>query len=135
MLIILARNIARNRRRRHDYARPHIVDDATLAGLAADTTSVDEVIAIAEQRAMTLGCMVTLSEVQRAIVQLRLIDEVPGENVARLLGTTPSHVAVHLFRAKQKLRLCTDQKPPLQNDPRNQGIALVATRSLRKAAD
>src|SRR5277367_933134 len=35
MLIILARNIARNRRRRHDYARPHIVDDATIEELAS----------------------------------------------------------------------------------------------------
>src|SRR5271168_830842 len=51
MLIILARNIARNRRRRHDYARPHIVDDTTMEGLASDTTSADEIIALAEQRA------------------------------------------------------------------------------------
>src|ERR1700687_6031249 len=34
MLIILARNIARDRRRRHDYARPHIVDDAVVQELA-----------------------------------------------------------------------------------------------------
>jgi RNA polymerase sigma-70 factor, ECF subfamily len=139
MLIILARNIARNRRRRHDYARPHIVDDATMEELVSDTTSADEIIAIAEQRAMTLGCMVTLNEVQRAIVQLRVIDDVPGENIARQLGTTPAHVAVHLFRAKRKLRLCVDRaeaRPSPESKPinsRNQGIALVPTRSLRKA--
>src|SRR5271169_84774 len=54
MLIILARNIARNRRRRHDYTRPHIVDDATVGAIASDATSVDEVIAAAERHAMTL---------------------------------------------------------------------------------
>jgi len=142
MLIILARNIARNRRRRHDYARPHIVDDATMEGLASDTTSADEIIAIAEQRAMTLGCMITLNEVQRAIVQLRVIDEVPGENIARQLGTTPAHVAVQLFRAKQKLRLCIDgielhpptgPKTALMTSGKP-GIAPVATRSLGKVA-
>jgi RNA polymerase sigma-70 factor, ECF subfamily len=108
MLIILARNIARNRRRRHDYARPHVVDDATIRGIASDATSADEVIAAAEQHAMILGCMATLNEVQRAVVRLRLVDEVPGENVAHQLGTTASHVAVLLFRAKQYLRRCAE---------------------------
>src|SRR5271169_4863689 len=88
LLIILARNIARNRRRRHDYARPHLVDDAIGEGLVSDAASADEVIALAEQHAMTLGCLATLNEVQRAVVRLRLVDEVPGENVARQLGTT-----------------------------------------------
>jgi len=111
MLTILARNIARNRRRRHDYARPHIVDDAVVEELASDTTSVDEVIAAAEQHAMTLGCMATLSEVQRAVVTLRLVDEVPGEDVAGQLGTTPAHVAVLLFRAKRYLRSCVEAAP------------------------
>lgn len=108
MLVILARNIARNRRRRHDYLRPHVVDDATLQGLASDAASADEVIAAAERHALALGCMATLNEVQRAVVRLRIVDEVPGENVARQLGATPSHVAVLLFRAKQQLRRCIE---------------------------
>jgi RNA polymerase sigma-70 factor (ECF subfamily) len=120
MLIILARNIARNRRRRHDYARPHIVDDATLQGLPSDATSADEVVAAAEHHAMILGCMATLTEVQRAVVQLRLVDEVAGENVARQLGTTASHVAVLLSRAKQRLRRCVEEAEaaPLLNPAR-----------------
>jgi len=109
MLIILARNIARNRRRRHDYARPHIVDDATVASIASNAASADELIAAAEQHALTLGCMATLNEVQRAVVNLRLVDDIPGENVARQLGTTPTHVAVLLFRAKHYLRRCVEE--------------------------
>jgi RNA polymerase sigma-70 factor, ECF subfamily len=108
MLVILARNIARNRRRRHDYARPHLVDDVTVEGLVSEAASADEVIAAAEQHAMTLGCIATLNEVQRAVVRLRLVDEIPGENVARQLGMTPTHVAVLLFRAKQYLRHCVE---------------------------
>src|SRR5271156_4751238 len=42
MLIILARNIARNRRRRHDYIRPHLVDDATVQAIASNEASADE---------------------------------------------------------------------------------------------
>ncbi|MGP0057792.1 MAG: RNA polymerase sigma factor [Beijerinckiaceae bacterium] len=109
MLIILARNIARNRRRRHDYARPHIVDDTTIESLPSDATPADEVVAAAEQHAIVLGCMVTLNEVQRAVVHLRLVDEVAGENVARQLGTTASHIAVLLSRAKQRLRRCIEE--------------------------
>jgi RNA polymerase sigma-70 factor, ECF subfamily len=108
LLTILARNIARNRRRRHDYARPHVVDDATMQELASDACAADEVIAAAEQYAMALGCMATLNEVQRAVVNLRLVDDVPGENVARQLGTTSAHVAVLLLRAKQRLRHCVE---------------------------
>ena len=106
LLGILARNIARNRRRRHDYAKPHIADDEIILGLPSDAASADEVIAMAEQHALTLGCMATLNEVQRAVVTLRLVDEVPGEDVARQLGTTPTHVAVLLFRARQRLQRC-----------------------------
>jgi RNA polymerase sigma-70 factor, ECF subfamily len=106
LLAILARNIARNRRRRHDYARPHLVDDEIILGLPSDAASADEVVALAEQHALTLGCMVTLNEVQRAVVNLRLVDEVPGEDVARQLGTTPARVGVLLFRARQRLQRC-----------------------------
>jgi DNA-directed RNA polymerase specialized sigma24 family protein len=69
-------------------------------------------VARAEQHALALGCIVTLNEVQRAVVHLRLIDEVPGEDVARQLGTTASHVAVLLFRAKQRLQRCMSSGEP-----------------------
>jgi RNA polymerase sigma-70 factor (ECF subfamily) len=108
LLVILARNIARNRRRRHDYAKLHVGDEEVGPGLPSDTASADEIVALAEQHALALGCMVTLNEVQRAVVNLRVIDEVPGEDVARQLGTTKSHVAVLLFRAKQRLARCLE---------------------------
>jgi RNA polymerase sigma-70 factor, ECF subfamily len=138
MLTILARNIARNRRRRHDYARPHIVDDATVQNIASDAISADDIIAAAERHALTLGCLATLNEVQRAVVNLRLVDEIPGENVARQLGTSPTHVAVLLFRAKQYLRRCVEEAEtpasaasgPRQIHRRDRGIAATATQSL-----
>jgi RNA polymerase sigma-70 factor (ECF subfamily) len=138
LLAILACNIARNRRRRHDYAKPHIVDEETILGLPSSAASADEVIALAEQYALTLGCMVTLNEVQRAVVNLRLVDEVPGEDVARQLGTSPTHVAVLLFRAKQRLQRClaaaeappitlSGTRPPRRRD---RGIVLRSARPL-----
>jgi RNA polymerase sigma-70 factor (ECF subfamily) len=106
LLGTLARNIARNRRRRHDYARPHIVEEEIVQNLAADTQSSDDVVIQAEQHALALGCLVTLNEVQQAVVKLRLVDDVSGEDVASQLGTTREHVSVLLFRARQGLQRC-----------------------------
>jgi RNA polymerase sigma-70 factor (ECF subfamily) len=74
--------------------------------LRADTASADEVVAAAEAHALMVGCAATLSAMQRAVVELRLVDAVPGEDVARMLGTTAGNVAILLHRAKQKLRAC-----------------------------
>lgn len=118
LLAILVRNIARNRRRRHDYTKPHVIDEELGTELSSDTASADEIVALAEQHALALGCIVTLNQVQRAVVNLRLIDEVPGEDVARQLGTTSSHVAVLLFRAKQRLQRCmTSGETPPETPP------------------
>jgi RNA polymerase sigma-70 factor (ECF subfamily) len=108
MLSVLARNIARNRRRRHDYARPHVAVDAGVEQIASQDDSADELIAKAESHALMLACIATLGEMQRAVVRLRLLDEVPGENVARQLGVSSGHVAVLLFRARQELRHCVE---------------------------
>jgi RNA polymerase sigma-70 factor (ECF subfamily) len=106
ILTVLAKNLARNRRRRHDRARPHLADDATVTGLRDDTASVEEVIARAETYARLVGCVATLGQMQRAVVELRLLDDIPGEQAARLLSTTPGNIAILLHRAKQKLRSC-----------------------------
>ena len=50
--------------------------------------------------------MQSLADVQRAVVTLRMLDDVPGEDVATSLGITPGHVAVLLHRAKETLRRC-----------------------------
>ena len=106
LLTVLARNLARNRRRRHDRARSHLGDDATLAALPAERAGADQLVEQAEAHALAVGCASTLSAMQRAVADLRLVDEVPGEDVARLLGTSPGKVAVQLHRAKLRLRAC-----------------------------
>jgi len=108
MLNVLARNIARNRRRRHDYARPHIVDPEVVEQIAFDAEAADDIILRTERHALALTCLATLNEVQRAVVRLRLVDDVPGENAATQLGITPGHLAVLLHRSKQALRHCVD---------------------------
>ena len=108
MLTILARNIARNRRRRHDLARPHTSDRAVLEEIVFDQPSADELVSQAERRALMLGCLTTLNTLQQRVVRLRLLDEAPGDDVARQIGVTPSHLAVLAFRAKRQLRTCVE---------------------------
>jgi RNA polymerase sigma factor (sigma-70 family) len=106
LLSVLVRNHARNRRRRHEVARPHDSADETLALLRADALPVDELIAQAEEFALMIGCLDHLGKLQRAVVSLRMVDEVAGEDVAAMLGLPASHVAVLLHRAKQNVRSC-----------------------------
>jgi len=109
ILITLTRNLARNRRRRHDRARPHDADELTIEGLHGEDAGADELVARAELHAAMVGCLTTLGQIQRAVVTLRLVDEVAGEDVAEMLGTTAGNVAVLLHRAKQQLRACVKE--------------------------
>jgi RNA polymerase sigma-70 factor (ECF subfamily) len=106
LLVALTRNVSRNRRRLHATLRPHISDRAVVEEIPADVRDVEETIAAAEQHVRLAGCMLTLGEVPRAVVTLRMLDELPGEDVARLLGVSPGHVAVLLHRAKARLLTC-----------------------------
>jgi RNA polymerase sigma-70 factor, ECF subfamily len=106
LLSVLARNHARNRRRRHEIARPHESGDEALALLTAEALPVDELIGQAQDFALMIGCLDHLGKLQRAVASLRMLDEVAGEDVAAMLGLPPSHVAVLLHRAKQGLRSC-----------------------------
>ena len=105
-LVALVRNVARNARRLHAVARPHASDDATVGGLPDGEPAADERLAGAEERGRLQRCVARLADVQRAVVTLRMLDDLPGEDVARELGIRPGHVAVLLHRAKAHLRAC-----------------------------
>ncbi|AUX41253.1 ECF family RNA polymerase sigma factor [Sorangium cellulosum] len=101
----IVRNAARNRRRRHFRARPHEDLDAHPQA-AADAPATDEAIARAEEHVRLRACVEELCEIQKAVVTLRMLEEQPGEDVARALGISAGHVAVLLHRAKAALRAC-----------------------------
>jgi RNA polymerase sigma-70 factor, ECF subfamily len=106
LLAALARNVARNRRRLHALARPHVRDPAVLEKIPAGVSSIEETIAAAEEHVRLAGCLRTLAEIPRAVVTLRMLDEVAGDDVARILGISSGHVAVLLHRAKASLLAC-----------------------------
>jgi RNA polymerase sigma-70 factor (ECF subfamily) len=106
LLTALTRNVARNRRRLHATARPHARDAETLDALASETASVEDLIVAAEEHVRLAACMATLAELPKTVVTLRMLDDVPGADAARILGITPGHIAVLLHRAKANLLAC-----------------------------
>jgi RNA polymerase sigma-70 factor (ECF subfamily) len=97
-------NAARNRRRRHEVARPHEPAEAIEDG--DDRPSTDALLAHAEDCVRLRGCLARLCEKHRTVVMMRLLEERPGEDVASALGLSRGHVDVLLYRAKASLRVC-----------------------------
>lgn len=109
LLSVLVRNHARNRRRRHEVARPHTSDDAELQALEDDADSVEALVSRAEEHVRAAKCLDRLRELQRRVLTLRLLEDEPGVRVAELIGATPGNVAVILHRAKREMRDCLDE--------------------------
>jgi RNA polymerase sigma-70 factor (ECF subfamily) len=105
LLTAIVRNVARNRRRLHALARPH---DALVAAAAlpASGPTAEDLLLAAEEQLRFAGCLGKLVEVQRVVVSLRMLDGLAGDEVAKILGLTPGHVAVLLSRARGKLASC-----------------------------
>ena len=101
---MIVRNAARNLRRRHHVARPHVALDGEP--LAAAEPRPDEALERAATVFQLAGCMSKLGDVHRQIVTLRVLEELSSEEAAHALGLTPNHVAVLLHRARKELERC-----------------------------
>ena len=108
LLATIVRNAARNARRRHHRARPHV--DVDSEALSADGTQPDIALDRAETSAQLAGCMASLGDVHRSVVTLRVLEELSGDEAARELGLTSGHVAVLLHRARKQLEQCMQQR-------------------------
>jgi RNA polymerase sigma-70 factor (ECF subfamily) len=104
LLAAIVRNAARNLRRRHHRARPHVGLDAEP--LLDPEPGADHALEHAAATVQLVGCMAELGDVHRRIVTLRVLEELSGEEAARALGLTPNHVAVLLHRARKQLERC-----------------------------
>lgn len=102
-VVTIAKNTARNRRRRHHLAVPH---QAEIEAIADEAAAPEELVARAEEHIRLRACVERLCGTQRSVVMLRMLEEQPGEDVASVLGITRGHVDVLLHRAKISLREC-----------------------------
>jgi RNA polymerase sigma-70 factor (ECF subfamily) len=101
VLSTITRNAARNLRRRHRNARPHVDIDAEP--IAGDDARGDIL-----ESAQLAGCLAQLGEVQRRVVTLRVLEELSGDDAAAAVGLSPNHVAVLLYRARKELAACME---------------------------
>jgi RNA polymerase sigma-70 factor (ECF subfamily) len=104
VLTAIVRNAARNARRRHHRAKPHV--DVDEIGLSAAEPAPDVALDQAETTAQLATCMSKLGELHRHVVTLRVLEELSGDEAADALGVTPGHVAVLLHRARKQLERC-----------------------------
>lgn len=102
LLSVITRNAARNLRRRHHRARPHVEFDDTVA----DDEGPDAALDRAEVTAQLAGCMAKLGDAHRHVITLRVLEELTGEEAAAALGVTANHVGVLLHRARKALERC-----------------------------
>jgi RNA polymerase sigma-70 factor (ECF subfamily) len=104
VLAAIVRNAARNLRRRHHNARPHVdVDDQPLA---SRSPTPDEELEHAITASQLAGCLAKLGDAHRHVVTLRVLEELSSDEAARELGISPTHVAVLLHRARKQLAQC-----------------------------
>jgi RNA polymerase sigma factor (sigma-70 family) len=100
LLTTITQHAARSERRRmQKHRRP-------LDAPSFEPASAEQQVAHQEERSSLQHCILSLRENHRAIVILRLFEDVPGQEVAAQLGMSPEHVAVLLHRAKESLRGC-----------------------------
>ncbi|RYE92576.1 MAG: sigma-70 family RNA polymerase sigma factor [Myxococcales bacterium] len=102
-LATMVTNAARNRRRRHHVARPHLPLDPERED---DAPSVESLVARAEEHIRLRGCVEQLCDTQRSVVTLRLLEEHDGQDTAASLGISRNHADVLLHRARARLLAC-----------------------------
>lgn len=103
VLSAIVRNAARNLRRRHHRARPHV---ELSEGDLPDPDSPIDALERAATVAQLTGCMTSLGDIHRQVITLRVLEELSGDEAAQALGLSPGHVAVLLHRARKELERC-----------------------------
>ncbi len=104
LLAAIVRNEARNMRRRHHRSVAH--DDLEAATLHSPEASGIALLEAREDHTRLIGCVRQLGDRERAVVTLRMLEELSSAEAAEALGLTPGHVAVLLHRAKRELHQC-----------------------------
>jgi RNA polymerase sigma-70 factor (ECF subfamily) len=79
-------------------------EDDRLARAPSWAQPADEILLGRESREALEAALAELSPVQRAVFELREIEERPTEEVAEILGLPPGTVRVYLHRARLRLR-------------------------------
>jgi RNA polymerase sigma-70 factor, ECF subfamily len=103
IVINVCRDIARKRNRRHQTS----LEAEFEAGRLAEPASLQDTEAAAmhsQEQAIIARALMTLTEKERASIVLRDLEGLPTEEVARILGSSPTTVRSQISSARTKLR-------------------------------
>src|SRR5262245_61443151 len=106
LLTVLVRNHLANRRRKRERQADGLVRLVHAQGERA-TESSAELIAQADEFARVQGCILRMARLQRAVIELSLVDDEPHDVIAKRLGITAGHARVLLHRAREHVRHCS----------------------------
>jgi len=91
-----------------DYLPRFLEDGHQVEPSVAWGESAQTVMERAETRDLVRAAIEKLPETYRTVLLLRDIEELPTDEVARLLGVTPNAVKIRLHRGRQALRALLD---------------------------
>ena len=102
--INVCRDLAKTRSRNSQLSLEEGIETGSLAEpMSADNT---ESMAIYNQEQMIIvRALATLTEKERAAIVLRDLEGLPGDEVARILGSSPTTVRSQISSARSKIRL------------------------------
>jgi RNA polymerase sigma factor (sigma-70 family) len=110
LLTVILRHNVQNQRRKHSrHSRAHALLEVESA-LADPSRDSEVLIARAEELARARGCILRMARLQRRVILLSLLDDVPRERVGKLLGISDAYGRVLLHRARHHLRHCDEDK-------------------------
>ena len=79
-------------------------EDERLGGSASWNRPPDELLLGQETHAVLEQALGALTPIQRAVFELRQLEELPTDEVGQILGMPPGTVRVHLHRGRLRLR-------------------------------
>lgn len=107
LTVLLRHNVANQRRKRGRRRHAQVLLEASWSA-EEGSPPIDVLITRAEEIARARGCILRMAAVQRRVIMLTLLDELPRQEVARTLGISEGYARVLLHRAREHLRRCTD---------------------------
>ena len=103
-LLTITRNLVFNECRRRASHKTVPLEDSAVGRLGAPGESAPEALQLRELQRAVDAAIAALPEAQRMAVVLRRFEQMPYEDIAKVLGTSVSSVKSLLFRARGELQ-------------------------------
>jgi RNA polymerase sigma-70 factor (ECF subfamily) len=103
MLFVLLKHIISNHKRTTQRREKILSEHVGEFSFIQDS---EKLIADAEHLGRIRGCILQMQSLQRAVIEMSLLDDASGSDIAEALGISPGHVRVLLFRAREHIKQC-----------------------------